>query len=159
MAKDDPMSVDEQAAVPVEAKKTGEVTMQGSLKAIVGLLESTVKTKDTRLLAGRLHRQTAVIRSQLTPEILAQFISTYLAGPDAVSSQAFLLEQVCVLCCGSPGQLGSDLALTPWTHAGHGRQHADREHERQGARRASSCCLHPARDGDVCLPARALLRG
>ena len=94
MAKDDAMVTDEKPVVVpivVEAKK---VTIQSLLKAIVSLLESTVKTKDTRLLAGRLHRQTAAIRSQLTSEILSQFISTYLAGPEATASKAFLLEQV-----------------------------------------------------------------
>lgn len=87
------MITDEKPAIaPVE--DTMKDSVQNSLKVIVQLLESTVKTKDTRLLAGRLHRQTAAIRSQLTNEILSQFISTYLAGPEATSSKAFLLGQV-----------------------------------------------------------------
>ena len=94
MAKDDAMITDEKpAAVPV-ILETKQITVQSSLKGIVSLLESTVKTKDTRLLAGRLHRQTAAIRSQLTNEILSEFISTYLSGPEATASKVFLMEQV-----------------------------------------------------------------
>ena len=95
MAKaEDPMAVDEkkkEQEVKAEPKKA---TVSETLGAIVSLLESTTKSKDTRMLAGRLHRQTATIRSQITPEILSQFVSTNLAAADVKASRTFLLEQV-----------------------------------------------------------------
>ena len=95
MAKaEDPMAVDEKKKdqeVKAEPKKA---TVPETLGAIVALLESTTKSKDTRMLAGRLHRQTATIRSQLTPEILSQFVFTYLSAADVKASTTFLLAQV-----------------------------------------------------------------
>ena len=98
MAKteESPKVVDDKKEAKVEPKK--EITVQGSLKSIVALLESTVKAKDTRMLAGRLHRQTATIRAKLTPEILSQFVSTYLSEADAKASKSFLLEHVSAPC-------------------------------------------------------------
>lgn len=81
-----------------EAKEETRLTVAESLKAIVLLIDNCVKTKDTRLLSGRLHRLTATIRLQLSSSVLTTFIQTYLVGADAASSKEFLLstlQQVC----------------------------------------------------------------
>ena len=101
------------------AEKEGPkpVTVQDSLRAIVHLIENCVKTKDTRLLAGRLHRSTASIRAQLTPAVLSQFVQQYLVGSDAAASRTFLLEQLeqvrVHVCLGPCSQLRSPLADSP----------------------------------------------
>ncbi len=104
MANDPMQTGDAEAKQPPDAKlpdaKKEEaaakkpLSVQAQLASIVALLESTVKSKDTRMLAGRLHRLTAAIRSHLTPEILSQFFTTHLSGPEASASRDFLSAQV-----------------------------------------------------------------
>lgn len=48
------------------------------MQGIVALLERSVKTKETRLLMGRLMRQTAQLRGHMTAADLDTFITTYL---------------------------------------------------------------------------------
>jgi len=57
------------------------------------LLEKSVKMKETRMLLGRLFRQTATVRKQLTVEVLCQFISGALVA-EAADSKTFLLGQL-----------------------------------------------------------------
>ena len=71
----------------------GKPSVNASLASIVAMLESAVKQRDVRLIASRLLRLTAVIRSSLTPSLLAQFLQSNL-GQDAASSKAFLIEQL-----------------------------------------------------------------
>jgi len=58
------------------------------MQGIIALLERSVKTKETRLLMGRLMRQTAQLRSHMTAADLDNFISTYL--PDDSTSAPYL---------------------------------------------------------------------
>jgi 26S proteasome regulatory subunit N3 len=58
------------------------------LKSIVALLEKSVKAKDTRLLMGRLLRQTAAVRKQLSPAAIKAFLRQTL--PTELEAQAFL---------------------------------------------------------------------
>lgn len=58
------------------------------MAGIVGLLEKSVKTKETRLLMGRLMRQTAQLRGHMSAADLQAFISTYL--PEGSKSGAYL---------------------------------------------------------------------
>lgn len=58
------------------------------MQGIVALLERSVKTKETRLLMGRLMRQTAQLRSHMTAADLDTFITTYL--PADSKSGAYL---------------------------------------------------------------------
>lgn len=107
----DKMDTDEKPkeVVPKEAEKAAP-SVKESLQHIVALLDQTVKTKDTRLLAGRLHRQTASIRSQLSPAVLSEFITTYLVGNEASESKSFLLAQLPEV------QARSSLACCPDIH-------------------------------------------
>ncbi|KXZ51995.1 hypothetical protein GPECTOR_10g1017 [Gonium pectorale] len=68
------------------------VTVEEKLKAVVALVEKSVKTKDTRLLIGRLLRQTASVRKQLTPSIVKAFLQRTL--PTDLESRAFLSTHV-----------------------------------------------------------------
>lgn len=66
-----------------------------NLRHAVTLLQKSVKQKETRLLTGRLLRQTAAIRKQLTRETIMAFLTQHLPAEDA--SRIFLqaqLEQV-----------------------------------------------------------------
>jgi 26S proteasome regulatory subunit N3 len=58
------------------------------MQGIVALLERSVKTKETRLLMGRLMRQTAQLRGHMTAADLDTFITTYL--PADCKSGAYL---------------------------------------------------------------------
>ena len=62
-----------------------ETQLDNSLK----LLDRAVRIKDTRLISGRLLRQTAAIRSKLTAEILYAFIEQTL--PESFSARETLL--------------------------------------------------------------------
>eukprot|EP00955_Chlamydomonas_euryale_P113838 366238-Chlamydomonas_euryale.AAC.10 len=92
MVTDDDKAVASQPGSTEEKKEEKKLTVQESLRAIVSLIETCVKTKDTRLLAGRLLRSTATIRAQLKSQVLAEFVKTYLVGADASSSRQFLLS-------------------------------------------------------------------
>ena len=62
------------------------------LASILVLLEKAVKVKDTKLLVGRLLRQTAAVRKQLTPDVLNTFLEEAL--PAHHPTRSFLLEQL-----------------------------------------------------------------
>jgi hypothetical protein len=70
------------------------------MQAVIALLEKSVKTKETRLLMGRLLRQTAALRKAMSGSDLAGFIAAYL--PPGLPSAAFLagfVQQVCSRVC------------------------------------------------------------
>lgn len=71
------------ASAPVPVKTMGE-----TLKDITQSIERTVKSKDTRLLQGRLLRQTATIRKQLSPAGVKAYLAASL--PAELESRAFL---------------------------------------------------------------------
>lgn len=62
------------------------------LSAIVALLEASVRAKETRVLVGRLLRQTTAVRCRLNTENLTAFIKTTL--PDGFPGTDFLLSQL-----------------------------------------------------------------
>jgi len=62
------------------------------LANILVLLERAVRSKDTKLLVGRLLRQTASIRTQLQPDVLTAFLEE--AFPADHSTRTFLLAQL-----------------------------------------------------------------
>lgn len=62
-----------------------EAQLDNSLK----LLDRAVRSKDTRLISGRLLRQTAAYRSKLTAEILYSFVEQTL--PESFSAREPLL--------------------------------------------------------------------
>lgn len=84
------------------------------MQGIVSLLEKSVKTKETRLLMGRLMRQTAQLRGHMTAADLESFITIYL--PADSKSGAYLagfIKQVCVSCRQA---LGRRLGGRCWHH-------------------------------------------
>jgi 26S proteasome regulatory subunit N3 len=96
---------DAKAAAPAEAKKEDvavvakPMSVKETLQGVITLLDRAVKTKDTRLMLGRLLRQTAAARRHLTGADLAAFIKTFL--PESIPARAYLLqaiEKVCVVC-------------------------------------------------------------
>jgi hypothetical protein len=79
-----------------EEKDAGP-TLHEQLKANVALLEKAVRCKDLRLIQGKLQRQTAVSRKQLTPEALASFVSEVLpVGQPARTTVLKVLNTVSV---------------------------------------------------------------
>lgn len=62
------------------------------LRNVIKLLEKSVKTKETRLLTGRLLRQTATLRKHLTPELLRGFVKEFL--PTDLQANGLLLSQL-----------------------------------------------------------------
>ena len=85
----EPAAAKKEDAVDVVAKP---LTVKETLQGVITLLDRAVKTKDTRLMLGRLLRQTAAARRQLTGADLADFVKTYL--PDSIPARAYLLEAI-----------------------------------------------------------------
>ena len=82
--------------LPGPAPLSVEAQLDNSLK----LLDRAVRTKDTRLVSGRLLRQTAGVRSKLTSENLQKFVAKTL--PESFSAREVLLgilQQVCFTPC------------------------------------------------------------
>lgn len=72
------------------------------LAAIAALLETSVKAKETRVIVGRLLRQTNGVRKQLSADNLADFIRSTL--PDGYQGTQLLLSHLnkvllCMDCC------------------------------------------------------------
>lgn len=79
------------AAAPAkdaEQQQPKPFSVKEGMQGIVNLLDKSVKTKETRLLMGRLMRQTAMVRKHMTAGDLACFVKTYL--PEDSSSAGFL---------------------------------------------------------------------
>ena len=73
------------------------VSVEAQLETCLKLLDRAVRAKDTRLIAGRLLRQIATLRSNLTAEILFAFVEQTL--PQSFSARETLLNvlhQVCL---------------------------------------------------------------
>ena len=62
------------------------------LAANLAVLEKAVSLKETRMISGRLLRQTASIRHQLTPQILSDFVTKAL--PEDATMGPLLLRQL-----------------------------------------------------------------
>lgn len=67
-------------------------SITAQLASILVLLEKAVSVKDTKLLLGRLLRQTAAIRKHLSRDLLKNFVQDAL--PANNSSSPFLLEEL-----------------------------------------------------------------
>lgn len=74
-----------------------EPSANGQLASILVLLEKSVRAKDTKMIVGRLMRQTAAIRSRLNAEVLTTFIEEAL--PAEHSTRVFLISQVRKVAC------------------------------------------------------------
>lgn len=69
-----------------------EIPASTQLADILVLLEKSVRAKDTKIIVGRLMRQTAAVRSRLEPGILTTFIEE--AVPAQHSTRSFLVSQL-----------------------------------------------------------------
>jgi 26S proteasome regulatory subunit N3 len=66
---------DEAVGMEIEGVNVGPApTVTEMIKGILSLLEKSVKLKDTRLLLGRLLRQTAVFRKSMNVHALQTFL-------------------------------------------------------------------------------------
>ncbi|GLI66345.1 hypothetical protein VaNZ11_010128 [Volvox africanus] len=79
-------------AADAPAQAPGLISVEDKLKSVVALVEKSVKAKDTRLLIGRLLRQTASVRKQLTATSVKCFLQQTL--PAGLESRAFLCSRV-----------------------------------------------------------------
>ena len=64
-------------------------SVEAQLDSSLKLLDRAVRNKDTRLITGRLLRQTASVRSKLTAENLFRFVQQAL--PESFSARESLL--------------------------------------------------------------------
>lgn len=78
--KDADAAPSDSTAARTEKKETAEQppSVSAQLATNVSLLESAVRAKETRVLVGRLLRQTTAVRKQLTAENLADFVKNVL---------------------------------------------------------------------------------
>lgn len=98
-------------------------SVKALLAANVALLEAAVRAKETRVLAGRLMRQTTAVRKRLTEEDLSAFVREKL--PHGYPGTTFLLSHLTKVTCSSPGQAphccrrlsgieSLSMLMTPW---------------------------------------------
>lgn len=78
-------STDSKAAV-------AEASPSAQLASILVLLERSVRAKDTKMIVGRLMRQTAAVRSKLDADNLATFIEEAL--PADQPTRPYLISQL-----------------------------------------------------------------
>jgi len=75
----DATPADSTAAKTEDTKKPDQPpSVSSQLAGNVSLLESAVRAKETRVLVGRLLRQTTAVRKRLTAENLADFVKSVL---------------------------------------------------------------------------------
>lgn len=67
-------------------------TVKAMLTANTSLLESAVRVKETRVLAGRLMRQTTAVRKRMTADDLSAFVREVL--PHGYPGSVFLLSHL-----------------------------------------------------------------
>ncbi|KAK9819846.1 hypothetical protein WJX72_003182 [[Myrmecia] bisecta] len=89
---DAPAKPDDQRKPEDGEEERQKPTLAAQLKANVALIDKAVRSKDTRLLTGRLLRQTALLRKQLTPDALTAFVKQAL--PAGLPAQALLLDHL-----------------------------------------------------------------
>ena len=75
-----------------EVAQPAKLTVAAQLRANVALLERAVQAKDTRLIVGRLLRQTAAIRQQLQPSILKSLVEGLLN--ESCPTRSLLIQQL-----------------------------------------------------------------
>ena len=71
-------------------------TVKAMLTANVALLESAVRAKETRTLAGRLMRQTTAVRKRMTADDLSAFVREML--PHGYPGAVLLLSHLNKVC-------------------------------------------------------------
>jgi len=71
-------------------------TVKAMLAANVALLEAAVRAKETRVLAGRLMRQSTAVRKRMTADELSVFVMEML--PHGYPGTAFLLSHLSKVC-------------------------------------------------------------
>lgn len=84
----DPAATKAQEAKTQQAEEAKPFSVREGMQNVVSLLEKSVKTKETRILMGRLMRQTAMVRKHMTAADLAGYVKAYL--PEDSSSGSFL---------------------------------------------------------------------
>lgn len=87
-----PLDATAAVELAVSALSLTGTKVSDNLRHAVTLLHKSVKQKETRLLTGRLLRQTAAIRKQLTREAILAFLSQHLPADDV--SRVFLQSQL-----------------------------------------------------------------
>ena len=75
---------------PPEEDTLPKLTVAAQLRANVLLLERAVQAKDTRLIVGRLLRQTAAIRQELKAQTLKSLIQGVM--PESCTTRSLMLE-------------------------------------------------------------------
>lgn len=94
MTTDVEMKDTEASEAPKEQPESGAEapSLQSVLDANIQLIRKAVAARETRLLFGRILRQTATVRSQITAEALNTFFETVLA--EGSSARSYLLRAV-----------------------------------------------------------------
>ena len=79
-------------SVNEEKEQPPKLTVAAQLRANLALLERAVQAKETRLIVGRLLRQTAAIRQQLTTPMLKSLVEGLI--PETSPTRGLLLVQL-----------------------------------------------------------------
>ena len=77
-------------ATAADGATDAHATPISALKSNVTLLEKAVALKDTRLLMGRLLRQTATVRKQLDSPLLQELLQNVL--PQGLATRTYLSD-------------------------------------------------------------------
>jgi hypothetical protein len=95
MTKDIDMADSPDGATP--ADKTTTTSFADVAASNIKIIHKAVVTKEARLLVGRVLRQTAAVRSQLTEDALSEFIATTLeeASPVKTLLLSIIKDEVC----------------------------------------------------------------
>ena len=88
----EPASTSTTAADTDATEAESRLSPTDQLAANLAILEKAVSLKETRMISGRLLRQTASIRHQLTPQILSDFVTKAL--PEDATMGPILLKQL-----------------------------------------------------------------
>lgn len=101
-AKDEEMKDAEPTGTKASTSETdatpeAKLSPTDQLAANLAILEKAVSLKETRMISGRLLRQTAAIRHQLTPQMLSDFVTKAL--PEDATMGPILLKQLKQVDC------------------------------------------------------------
>ena len=89
----EPASTSKAASDAADAQQSEpQLSTSEQLTANLAILEKAVSLKETRMISGRLLRQTGAIRHQLTPKLLSSFVTKAL--PNDAPLKDTLLSQL-----------------------------------------------------------------
>lgn len=114
----EPASTSKAAPVAIDSQQDEpQLSTSDQLTANLAILEKAVSLKETRMVSGRLLRQTGAIRHQLTPSLLSNFVTKALPNDSPLKN--VLLAQLKVHAYSSLHIVDlTDVRVTPFVWTG-----------------------------------------